>query len=98
MKQECIPLGCVPSAVVAVSGERGVSAQVGGVCPGGCLPMGRVSAWGVSDQGGYLPGAVCPGWVSARGCLHRDVCPEECTVTGPPGVLLFNVKPEIALK
>ena len=60
--------------------------------------MGRVSGWGVSDQGGYLPGGVCPGWVSAQGCLSRDVCPEGCTVTGPPGALLFDVKPEITLK
>ena len=29
MKQECIPLGCVPSAAVAVSGEGGVSARGG---------------------------------------------------------------------
>ena len=39
-KQECIPVGCVPSAAVAVSGGEGVclgvSAQ-GGVCPGECL-------------------------------------------------------------
>ena len=34
-KQECIPVGCVPSVVVAISGEG--SAQ-GGVCLGGvCL-------------------------------------------------------------
>ena len=30
-KQQCIPVGCVPSAAVAVSGGRGV-------CQGGCLP------------------------------------------------------------
>ena len=60
VKQEYIPVGCVLSAAVAVSGV--VSAQVGwGVCPaGGCLLSGvsaqrvcllrclpkRVSAWG----------------------------------------------------
>ena len=32
-EQECIPVGCVPPAIVAISGERGV-------CPGGCLPGG----------------------------------------------------------
>ena len=31
-KQECIPLGCVPSAAVGDSSWRG------GVCPGGCAP------------------------------------------------------------
>ena len=37
-KQECIPVGCVSSAAVAVC-WAGVSAQEGGVCPGGevCL-------------------------------------------------------------
>ena len=32
-KQECIPVGCVPSAAVAVG--RGVCPGGGGVCPGG---------------------------------------------------------------
>ena len=68
-KQECIPVGCIPSAAVVVSGE-GVSSLEGGclpklegVCPGGdCL--------GVSAQGGVcLPRGVCvPKEVSARGC------------------------------
>ena len=36
-KQECISVGCIPSAAVAVGG--------GGVCPGGlCLPGYGVSA------------------------------------------------------
>ena len=29
-------------------------------------------------------------------CNYIDV--KRCNVTGPPGALLFNVKPEIALK
>ena len=33
LKQECIPVGCVPSAAVAIWG---------GVCPEGCLPRGCV--------------------------------------------------------
>ena len=37
-KQECIPVGCVPSAAVAVGG--GAGCLPGGVCPG------DVSAWG----------------------------------------------------
>ena len=54
MLQECIPVGCVPSAAVAVGGRSawGVSARgrmsaqgcvyPGGICPGarGCLPSG----------------------------------------------------------
>ena len=42
LKQECIPVGCVPSAVAAVSG--------GGV---GVLPGG-----GCASQVGVLPGGV----------------------------------------
>ena len=47
-EQECIPVGCVPSAAVAVRwvgclpgwvSAQGVSAR-GGVCLGGCLPRG----------------------------------------------------------
>ena len=56
--QECIPVGCVPPASVAVSGEssrwRGVWA---GVCQGGCLP------WWASAQGRCLP--------RVGGCLPR---------------------------
>ena len=66
--QECIPVGCVPSA--------GGGASAGGCLPrgmfvwgcllGGCLPMGCIptgSAWGMSAQRGVS--GVCPG-----GCLH----------------------------
>ena len=47
-KQECIPVGCVPSAAVA-AGEGGMYPSMywaGGVCPGSVCPGG--SAWGVS--------------------------------------------------
>ena len=48
-KQECIPVGCIPSAAVAISGEgEGVSARRG------------VYPWGVS-AGGVCPGRVCLG-------------------------------------
>ena len=61
LEQECIPVGCVPSAAVAVSGGGGVfpgvSAQ-GGVCLRGGLPSGIVCLEG----GGCLPnGGVCLG-------------------------------------
>ena len=41
--QECIPVGCVPSAAVAVPGGEGVC-PVGGCLPRGCLPGEGVSA------------------------------------------------------
>ena len=84
LKQECIPVGCVPSAAVAVCWGGGVSAQwgvclEGGVCPGGCLPRGvsvrgcmpragGVSTWGVSAQVGCL--------------LWGEVCPGGCLPRG----------------
>ena len=70
LKQEYIPVGCVPSTAVVVGG--GVSAQGGVVYPGiRVCPGGGVSAWrgclprGMSAQewgGGFLPrgGGVCP--------------------------------------
>ena len=53
MKQECIPVGCVPSAAVAVYWGGGVFPG-GGVCQGG-------SVWGVcmSAQRGVCLGCVC---------------------------------------
>ena len=55
VKQECIPVGCLLSAVVAICWGRG-SAE--GVSARGCLPRG------VSARKG-----VCPGGVSARPLL-----------------------------
>ena len=47
--QECIPVGCVPSAAVAVSPGGGVCLLPGGVC------SGEVSAPGVSaSEGGVV--------------------------------------------
>ena len=43
-KQECIPVGCVPPAAVAVPGAGG------GCLPVGCLPRQGVSARGVSAR------------------------------------------------
>ena len=45
--QECIPLGCVPPAAVAVPVGGVVSARAGVVCPGGVCP-------------GELPGGCLP--------------------------------------
>ena len=42
-KQESIPVGCVPSAALAVGG--------GGVCPGGEVSAWGVSAWGCLPRG-----------------------------------------------
>ena len=82
-KQECIPVGCIPSAAVVVLWRGGVCLR--GVCPGevsaqwgclpgGCLPGGGVglgvSVWGVCP-GGYLPRRV----VSAQ---------EGCELPPPP--------------
>ena len=65
LKQECIPVGCVLSATVAVSWE------------GGCLPRRGCLPGGMSAQGGCLPRewrCVNPGGgrVSAQ---ERGVCP-----------------------
>ena len=57
-KQECIPVGRVPSAAVAISGG-GVSDR-GGVCPMG---VGGVCLGGVSAYEGVSLGGVCPGGV-----------------------------------
>ena len=57
-EQECITVGCVPSAAVAVGG-RGVSA-LGGVCLWGCPPGGVV-----------YPGGVYPAGVSAQGGVSQ---------------------------
>ena len=60
-KQECIPVGCVPSATVAVCGG-GVYLFPGGV-PG---PRGvYLVPGGVPGPGGYLP------MYSPRGQTHR---------------------------
>ena len=65
--QECIPVGCVPSAAMAVSmgGGRGVCL---GVCLRECLPGGVPR--GVSDwwgMGGICLGGVCLGGVCLVG-------------------------------
>ena len=58
LQEEHIPVGCIPSATVAVFGG---GFCLGGVCQGGCLTGGCLPR-GVSAQGG-----ACPGGVSAQG-------------------------------
>ena len=66
-QQESIPIGCVPSAAVAVMWEGGWGASCfqGGVCPGGVFP-GRVSVPRGMSAGG---GCVSAWGGFARGCL-----------------------------
>ena len=88
VKQECIPVGCVPSAAVAISpGGGGLSAArgcllrrgllLGGGClllGGGCLLIGVC----------LLPGVGCvsaPGVVCSGGCLPQG---------SAPGVVVFQ--------
>ena len=76
-KQECIPVGCVPSALVAVGvgvSARGVFAQ-GDVCPG------------VSAQGGVCLGSgVSPGvCLPIRGVSTQGVsAPVHGEIHTPP--------------
>ena len=73
--QECIPVGCVPSAAVAVSPGGGVCSQ--GDRLGGCLLWG-----GVCSQGCLPPGGSAPGGVSAPGFCSRGGIP-ACTEADP---------------
>ena len=69
-KQECIPVGCVPSAAVAVGG--------GGVCPSACWDTAR----GVSApvHAGILPGGSA---LVHAGILLR-VCVPQCMLGYTP--------------
>ena len=62
LTQECIPVGCVPSAAVAVSWG-------GGLLPGGVYSQGGVSSRGVSA----LRGVCSQGGVCSWGCLLPGV-------------------------
>ena len=74
-QQECIPVGCVPFAAVAVSR--------GGVCSVGCLLMGVSASGGCLLMEGVCSGGVCSWGVSAsRGVSRGDICSQ--------GVCLFR--------
>ena len=97
-QQECIPVGCILSAAVAVSWEgrlaMGVSAQGGclpreGACPSGGVCPGRVSAQRgmYVPRGGCLPRGVCtcPGeGVCPGGVYLDDLCVQGCLSRGVP--------------
>ena len=99
-QQECIPVGCAPSAAVAVS-RGGVSSQggvcswggvcsggvsaLGGVCSGGCLLLGGVSAPG----GCLLWGVSALGGVCSWGYLLLGAAPRGGVCSG--GCLLQGV-------
>ena len=70
IQQECIPVGCLPSASVAVTiGGRGGCLPLG---PGGCLPLGL----GVSAS---RSGGMSNSW--SGGCLLLG--PGYCLPLGP---------------
>ena len=59
VKQECIPVGCIPSATVAVC--WGVHLPRGVYLPGECICLGVYLPEGVFvPAGGYLPGVNLP--------------------------------------
>ena len=65
-KQECIPVGCVPSASVAILGG-GEGCLSGGCLPRGVRPGSVYPGWCL-PRGLSVQGDVCP-----RGCLSRGV-------------------------
>ena len=64
-QQECIPVGCVPSAAVAVCGGGGE-----GVCPGGCVCPGE----GCVCPGVCLPRGCLPRAGVTPPCEQNDRC------------------------
>ena len=73
LKQECIPVRCIPSIAVAVSGAGGV-----------CLWRGVCWGLGVCLSMGCLPRGVCLGGVFL-GCLPRVYLPRGVHPSGPRG-------------
>ena len=84
-KQECIPVGCLPSAAVAVSG-RGGCLPKGFVCPrvsdlrgvclrGVCWKVSGGVCWGVSAWTGVGVSAWVCVCVSGQGVSAGGLCP-----------------------
>ena len=78
-KQECIPVGCVPSATVAVSGGSATWGVRGGLLQGerrGVCSQGVCSEGGGSALGGCLlpEGSAPGGCLLLGGCLLWGVC------------------------
>ena len=73
IKQDYIPVGCVPYIPAWSAGvcSRGcLLLGVGGVCSGGVCSWGVSAPRGLSAKGGVsAPGGVCSGGVCSRGCL-----------------------------
>ena len=63
-KQECIPVGCVTSAAVAI-------------CPGGCLPKYMLGCLPGGFLPQCMVGYVCP-WGCLPQCMVGYVCPGGC--------------------
>ena len=105
VNQECIPVGCVSSAVVTAR-EGGWGVCPGGVwgCVQGCVCLGGVSGCVYPD--GVSRGCVCvqgvcvQGVCVSRGCLsRRGVCPEGCVSIGGvcPGWCVQGVCPGVCV-
>ena len=91
--QECIPVGCVPSAAVAMcipacTGQGGVYSSMHwagrGVCIPACTGGGGGSAIGVFQEEGVCLGGVCLGECLPRGCpsMHWRRYPPADRMTG----------------
>ena len=91
-RQECIPVGCVPSPAVAVLWGEGVvfpgggypgGCLPGGICPGWCLPRDCLPGGGGLPRGRNLPRRCLPrGRCLHRGCLPGGVCQREVSTQG----------------
>ena len=78
LKQECIPVGCVPAARRLYAGvcfPGGGVCSRGGVCLGGSAPRGR---------GCLLPGGICSGGPAPGGVCSRGGGIPACTEADPP--------------
>ena len=96
-KQECIPVGCVPSVAVVIGGGGGSARGVCRVCV--CVSRGVSAQEGVCVQGRCVcpRGGVCPGQVCLPGgCtpppLWTEFLTHACENITFPQLLLRTVK------